>query len=379
MLLRGTGTVPVVFLPSLTLAAALLTGATAPQVPPAQAVLHDLTLAQRVGQLFMVGTTADQVDRTTKAQIGSHHVGNVMLTGRSYGGVKKPAKVSKVMRNQVSKASTGGVRLFVATDQEGGLVRVLQGPGFSNIPAALEQGTWAPRKLRGAAHVWAKQLRSAGVNLDLAPVMDTVPSKKAAKHNPPIGKYHREFGYTTKVVARHGVAFLNGMADGGVATSAKHFPGLGRVRGNTDTAAGVTDHVTRRHDPYFKPFQAAVDAHVPFMMMSTAYYQHLDPKLPAAFSPYVIGTVLRGDLGFDGVVISDDLGGAQQVAGFTPAGRALRFIGAGGDVVLTVHPDTLPAMYDAVLDRARASKVFRAKVNAAALRVLTAKQHQHLL
>jgi beta-N-acetylhexosaminidase len=115
------------------------------------------------------------------------------------------------------------------------------------------------------------------------------------------------------------------------------------------------------------------------MMMSTAYYERLDPKLPASFSPFIIGTVLRGDLGFDGVVISDDLGGAQQVATFTPAGRALRFIGAGGDVVLTVHTDVLPAMYDAVLDRARDSKAFRAKVDAAALRVLTAKHRQHLL
>ena len=66
-----------------------------------------------------------------------------------------------------------GVGLFVATDQEGGQVRVLQGRGFSDIPSALVQGTWEPRRLRGAAEVWARQLRRAGVNLDLAPVMDT--------------------------------------------------------------------------------------------------------------------------------------------------------------------------------------------------------------
>ena len=73
---------------------------------------------------------------------------------------------------------------------------MLQGPGLSDIPTALEQGTWRPRKLHGAAEMWAGQLRRAGVNLDLAPVLDTVPSKKAAKHNPPIGGYDREFGYT---------------------------------------------------------------------------------------------------------------------------------------------------------------------------------------
>lgn len=345
---------------------------------PAQ-VLGDMTLAQRVGQLFMVGTPADRVDQRTRAQIGRYHVGNVMLTGRSHDGVRKPKHVSKVMRREVDAASTDRVRLFVATDQEGGLVRVLQGPGFSDIPTALVQGTWGLPRLRHAAATWAGQLRTVGVNMNLAPVTDTVPGRKAARHNPPIGKYHREFGYTTRVVGRHGVAFLRGMADGHVVPTVKHFPGLGRVRANTDTSAGVTDRVTTRHDAYLRPFRAAIGAGVPAVMMSTAYYTRLDPRWPAAFSPFVVGTMLRGDLGFRGVVISDDLARAKQVASFSPAGRALRFIGAGGDIVLVVEPDPLPAMYDAVLDRARRSATFRAKVNAAALRVLRAKDRQGLL
>lgn len=345
----------------------------------ATSVFREMSLAQRVGQLFMVGTPADRVDRRTRAQIHRLHVGNVMLTGRSYDGVREPARVSRAMRAEVDRRSTSGVRLFVATDQEGGQVRVLQGPGFSDIPSALEQGTWEPRRLRGAAKVWAGQLRRAGVNLNLAPVLDTVPSRRAARHNPPIGRYDREFGFTTKVVARHGVAFLNGMADGDVVPAGKHFPGLGRVRANPDTQAGVTDHVTTRHDAYLRPFREAIGAGVPFVMMSTAYYEDLDRRNPAAFSPFVVGTMLRGDLGFRGVVISDDLARARQVAGFSPAGRALRFIGAGGDMVLSVDPDPVPAMYRAVLERARTSERFRAKVDAAVLRVLRAKQDRHLL
>ena len=89
--------------------------------------------------------------------------------------------------------------------------------------------------------------------------------------------------------------------------------------------------------------------------------------------------MLRGDLGFRGVVISDDLARAKQVASFSPAARALQFIGAGGDIVLTVDHDPLPAMYGAVLDRARNRKAFRAQVNDAALRVLRAKEARHLL
>jgi beta-N-acetylhexosaminidase len=360
------------------LAASLSVSAPDP-APTAQSVLRGMSLEQRVGQLFMVGTPADEVDRTTRAQIGRFHIGNVMLTGRSYDGVRPPARVSRAMRAEVSQRSTAGVRLFVSTDQEGGQVRVLQGPGFSDIPSALVQGRWSPATLRSSARTWAGQLRRAGVNLNLAPVLDTVPSPRAARHNPPIGKYDRQFGYTTRAVARHGVAFLRGMRSGGVVPTVKHFPGLGRVRGNTDTTERVTDRVTRRHDPYFKPFAAAIDANVPVVMMSTAYYARLDPKLPAAFSPFVVRTVLRGDLGFRGVVISDDLALARQVASFSPAGRALRFIGAGGDIVLTVDPDPVPAMYGAVLERAQRNAGFRAKVNAAALRVLRAKERRGLL
>ena len=102
-------------------------------------------------------------------------------------------------------------------------------------------------------------------------------------------------------------------------------------------------------------------------MMSTAYYSRIDPNNPAAFSPFIINTILRGDLHFGGVVISDDLGAARQVAAWTPATRALLFIASGGDIVLTVDPSTIPAMYNAVLAYAKANPTFPALVNSAAL------------
>ena len=137
--------------------------------------------------------------------------------------------------------------------------------------------------------------------------------------------------------------------------------------------------MTTRDDSYLEPFARSITAGVPFVMMSTAYYSRIDSGRPAAFSPIVIGEMLRGDLGFDGVVISDDLGGARQVAAWSPGQRALRFIDAGGDLVLTVDPTVLPAMYRAVLTRARKDAVFRARVDASATRVLRAKQAQGLL
>jgi beta-N-acetylhexosaminidase len=141
----------------------------------------------------------------------------------------------------------------------------------------------------------------------------------------------------------------------------------------------VTDRVTRRGDAYLRPFETAIDAGVPVVMMSTAYYSRMDRRNPAAFSPYIIRTVLRGDLGFRGVVISDDLANARQVSRWSYGDRAVRFLAAGGDMVLIVNPSALPAMYEAVLSRAQRNATFRAKVDRAALRVLQTKDKRHLL
>jgi beta-N-acetylhexosaminidase len=170
-----------------------------------------------------------------------------------------------------------------------------------------------------------------------------------------------------------------GLADGGVDATVKHFPGLGRTRGNTDVATGVADTVTVRNDPYLAPFAAAVAAGVPFVMMSTAIYTKIDPSRPAAFSSTIVTGMLRGDLGFSGIVISDDLGAAKQVSGYSIGGRAVAFVQAGGDIVLTVDASQATVMTAAVLARTRTDTNFKALVDAAALRVLQAKQARGLL
>jgi beta-N-acetylhexosaminidase len=169
------------------------------------------------------------------------------------------------------------------------------------------------------------------------------------------------------------------MRAAGIATTVKHFPGLGRVAGNTDTTGGVTDQVTTRHDAYLAPFAAAVQAGTPLVMMSTAIYTRIDPQHPAAFSPTIVTGMLRGDLGFRGLIISDDLGAARQVSGYSVGARAVDFIAAGGDIVLTVVANQAATMTQALLARAEADPSFKAKVDAAALLVLQEKQRLGLL
>ena len=346
---------------------------------PAQEVFARMSAAQRVGQLFMVGTPATGVSPAVASAISRQHVGSVILTGRSTAGVTATRAVTSSLQSRATTAATAAVPLAIATDQEGGLVQVLKGTGFSTMPSALVQGRSTASSLRSSATTWGRQLAAAGVNVNLGPVADTVPSAAFAPRNAPIGAFDREYGYTPSTVGSHAAAFASGMRAAGVMPTVKHFPGLGRVTANTDTTAGVKDATTTRTDPYVTPFRTTVAGGAEFLMTSSAVYSKIDASRPAVFSPTVVGAMIRHDLGFEGVVISDDLGHARAVGAWTLGERAVDFITAGGDMVLTVDAAQAPAMVSAVLARMSSSSTFRAQVNTAALRVLTVKQRMGLL
>jgi beta-N-acetylhexosaminidase len=343
----------------------------------ADTVLASMTESQRIGQLFMVGLKYNRLDATARAAIASYHFGSVWFSQKTSVGVTALRAVSNAVQAQATLAGTHHVRFFIAANQEGGYVQALNGPGFDAIPTALTQGTWSTATLRARAARWARQLRAAGVNLNFAPVADVVPPGTDSS-NAPIGKLKREFGHYVSVVAPHVAAFIAGMRDGGVATTAKHFPGLGRVRGNTDFTSGVTDSVTTRHDAYIQPFARAIGAGVPFVMVSLATYSRIDPSHLAAFSKVVMQTILRGDLGFHGVVMSDSLS-ATAVSSIIPGSRAIRFLTAGGDMIVLGPLNQAITMAKAIASRAAVNSWFRARVNNAALHVLRAKQAAGLL
>jgi len=357
----------------------VLAGCATPVRPPAAATptptasndpLAGLTLEQRVGQLFIVGTTASAAEEATLSAVRDRQVGGVFLAGRAKGGTAATAAVV----GQFTAIADPELPLFVATDQEGGQVQVLQGPGFSRMPSAVEQGASSPEALTGSATTWGAELASAGVTMNLAPVVDLIPSESAAASNPPIGGFDRQFGYDAAGIVAHADAFRAGMTASGVTSVVKHFPGLGEVTANTDDTAGVTDTTTGADSPSVDVYRSEIGAGVGSIMMSSAVYTRLDPSAPAVFSPAVVTGLLRDDLGFDGVVMTDDVSGATQVTAWTPAERAVMAIEAGCDIVLVSRTPTVAAeMIDAVVAKAKAEPGFAAQVDAAATRVLALK------
>jgi beta-N-acetylhexosaminidase len=352
-------------------------GGAAPGGSCPQRVYDSMTEAQRVGQLFLVGMPTNAATATVAQAIAAYHFGSVLLNKTS-APVSTLAGDTAGIQALATRAGTGSVRFFVSANQEGGQIQHLSGPGFSAMPSALSQGQLGTSTLRSDAELWGRQLRQAGVNLDLAPVMDVVPAANVAT-NEPIGLLQREFGPDSAVTGPHGAAFIKGMAAAGVATSAKHFPGLGLVRGNTDFIANVTDTQTTTGSPSVTSFQAAIGAGVPMVMIALATYTQIDPSHLAIFSPAVIGDLLRGKLGFTGVVISDDIGQAKAVIAIPAGDRAVKFIEAGGDLITSQNLPPAELMATAVLARASSDAAFRALVRAAALKVLAAKQSYGLL
>ena len=325
----------------------------------------------RVGQLFVAGVPL--TDLASGATVVRSGVGGVFLAGRS---TRSAADLASVTAGW--QALTRGPRLWVAADQEGGQVQTLKGPGFERLPSALLQGSLGTAALANLAEGIGQSLHRAGLNLDLAPVADVVPAGTEAT-NQPIGQFDRQYGSTAAAVGSAAGTVRDGLAAAGVTAALKHYPGLGRVRGNTDTAA-VTDTVTGPADADVALFGALArsPAH-PFVMVSSAIYARIDAANPAAFSPTVLTQVLRGRLGFDGVIISDDMGIAAAVAGISPADRAVRFFSAGGTLLLTVKPAIVPEMVDAVLARSATDPAFANQVTAAVHTALLAKARAGLL
>ncbi|HEY2241804.1 MAG TPA: glycoside hydrolase family 3 N-terminal domain-containing protein, partial [Streptosporangiaceae bacterium] len=272
-----------------------------------------MTEAQRVGQLFLVGLPGNDVAGSVASTITAHHYGSAIFGASSNDGVAGARTVSDAVQALATSSATAGVKFFVAANQEGGEVQALKGAGISSIPSALSQGTAHVSVLRKAATGWGEQLRAAGVNLNLAPVMDVVPADSAAS-NAPIGELDREYGHDPATVSTRGVAFVHGMASAGVATSAKHFPGLGRVRGNTDFTSSVVDSSTTASAADLQTYQAAIDAGVPMVMVALATYTRIDARDLAVFSPTIERGLLRDKLHFRGTIISDDMGAAAAVA-----------------------------------------------------------------
>jgi beta-N-acetylhexosaminidase len=291
------------------------------------------------------------------ARVAAGQVGGVILMGRAW---SSSTLVSDATARLQAVACRRGEPLLIGTDQEGGSVR-----RFAWAPpnaSAATQGTAA--EVRAQAAATASALRRAGIGIDFAPVADTAATPASFLHS-------RAFGRDPAVVAQLASSFVAGLQEGGVAATAKHFPGLGSATVSTDDRPVTIGRSAAFLRARLAPFKAAIAAGTKLVMISNASYPALDPAgAPAVFSRPIVTDLLRDELGFGGVVISDALD--TPTPAHTPHAPS-RAIDAGVDVLLYTTTPASQRAYASLVADARASASLRAELAASGVRIRALK------
>ncbi len=234
--------------------------------------------------------------------------------------------------------------LLILIDQEGGPFTSYRAPGVVRFPSAMAlAATGDPGLARAVGRAIGQELAHLGVNVNLAPVLDV----QLNPQNPIIGI--RSFGGDPETVSRFGLAFAQGLEEAGILWTAKHFPGHGDTSTDSHTGLPVVDKPLEALEVELRPFRQAVAAGAPLVMTAHILYPALDPRLPATLSPRILTGLLRQELGFQGLILTDDMGMRAIADRYGPGEAAVKAVQAGADLVLVGRGGkTAEAVYKAL-------------------------------
>ncbi len=274
------------------------------------------------GRLMIIGFEGTKASDELTSFIRNEEIGGVILFKRNY---ESPRQLKKLTAD-LQQAGDG--KLIIAIDHEGGRVQRLGKP-FTQFPAAAQIAEQGPQAVYDAGFKMGRELKDVGINLDFAPVLDVATNS----FNPIIGD--RAFGHDSLSVADLAIQMMKGLWDGGVVPCGKHFPGHGDTDLDSHLSLPVVSHTRRRFELCeLHPFRVAIAAKIPMIMTAHLLVPNLDPDWPASISRRITSELLRKELGFKGVIITDDLN-MKGIANLMPIpDAALKALNAGHDMVM---------------------------------------------
>lgn len=329
--------------------------------------VSQLSLEEAVGQMFVVGVGGTEPDYYIEEMIRERNIGGIILHDYNMQSKERTqAMVSELQKLSIKTSLC--IPLIVAVDQEGG--RVSSAPWVTYHPPAAAVGqSGDPAQAQRIAEEIGRQLDAAGVNTDLAPVVDT--GFGAAIDD-------RSFGTDPHLVSKMGAAAVRGFEAAGIISTAKHFPNHGAAKVDSHTGLPVVDHDMQTVLSYdLPPFKQAVEAGVPMVMVGHLLYPAIDPERPASLSPTAM-KLLRQEVGFEGVIITDDLAmeGAKQRG--TVAQAAVKAVSAGANMLIISSPQEQVDAYAAVVRGVKQRRISQDQINDSVDRILKLKL-QYLL
>jgi beta-N-acetylhexosaminidase len=327
------------------------------EAAPTAPVCTPAPLAQRAAAVLVVGLPhTDSADEPLAQQVADLGVGGVFLSEPNVTSVKQVRALVEGLRARSPRP------LLVSTDEESGRVAVARkviGGGPSPRRLAAQR---TPEQVRAFAADLGERLAEIGVDLDLAPVLDL----DAGPSGGIIGD--RSFSSDPGKAADYGLAFASGLTDSGVTPTIKHFPGQGRSRTDTHAeSATVTASVDELRKSDLVPFQRAIDAGAPVIMLNHLTYAALDADLPASLSPQAYA--LLRQMGFTGVAMTDSMGMGAVHSRWDFPEAAVRAVEAGADAVLATDGRQAVRMRDAVVAAVESGRLPETRLNEAAARV----------
>jgi beta-N-acetylhexosaminidase len=321
------------------------------------------TLAQLVGQKLVVTMSGSAPSQSLLARARRGEIGGVIVHGFNF---STTAQLQSITRQLHAAAAAGGQpRLLVAVDQEGGSVKTV--PWIPPTVAPPQTGSAAVAAEQGRRT--GSALRALGVDVDFAPVAD-VPSSRASF----LYRQGRTWSFAAVATARLAGAFALGLDQAGELATMKHFPGLGFAPVNTDYAVVRIRASRAQLAPELAPYRQAVAQHVPLVMLSNAIYDAYDRVNAAGWSRAISTQLLRRQLGFRGVSITDSLDGAAHARGIAPNGLAIGAANAGTDLLLVTGGEAASrSVFTSLLRAAQAGRVHRSSLEASYRRILALK------
>ncbi|MEA4883157.1 MAG: glycoside hydrolase family 3 protein [Clostridia bacterium] len=335
-----------------------------------------MSLEEKIGQMVMVGFDGPDLTSSDEEFVRRYQVGNVIFLGRN---VVDPVQAQSLTYRFQSIASERQhpMGCLLSIDQEGGVVARLTN-GETVFPGNMALGaTRSEEFVRKAAEVTANEMKALGFNMNLAPVLDI----NNNPNNPGIGV--RSFGEDTCLVTRLGVAAIEAYQGSGVVATAKHFPGKGDVTVDSHLDLPTVPHPRERlESTELAPFAAAIRAGVGAVMTAHVFFPAVEPEpdLPATLSYNVVTRLLREELGFAGVSLTDDLFMGAIAKRFTVGEAAIRAFEAGADIALMCHVQAEQAKaIEAICDAVRAGRISEERVDQSVGRILLLKERYGLL
>jgi beta-N-acetylhexosaminidase len=304
-----------------------------------------MTLDEMVGRQLMFGLPGPDATDADIRLLEDTRAGGLMLYRRNF---ETPERLARLMTRLEDAL---GRRFLIATDHEGGRI-IMLGRAVTIFPDNLAAGTAGETAfVHRQGIIEGRELRRLGVDVNFAPVLDVL----TERYSPNIGI--RSYGKDPAMVARYGAARISGLQSAGISACAKHFPGKGHAPVDAHLGLPVIESGwSEMHAVHLVPFMAAIAAGVDCIMTSHPLYPGLDPapRTPATFSRLIVGDYLRGEVGFRGVIVSDDLemGAVREVC--TIGEGTVRAAAAGHDLLLVCHTETAQrAAHAALLDAYR--------------------------